>query len=181
MPRENATMHGKIRIFNSQRSIGSARKAQAVFSWRYTVKAAEHRRKMTSVFISDGAPYLSDRIRGVLQKLARTRKAETNKIFVRRISRPRFHDADYLILRKIKPTAQLVKINMLSVMLGYVKKSKDTAANSTARSLYNAANAALTEMDEEGSDLSGYFIICSDKLNFHNILLTARLYNKDRV
>lgn len=48
-------------------------------------------------------------------------------------------------------------------MLGYVKKSKDTAADSTARSLYNAANAALTEMDEEGSDLSGYFIICSDE------------------
>mgnify|MGYP003290764915 CR=1 FL=1 len=61
-------------------------------------------------------------------------------------------------------------------MLGYVKKSKDTAANSTARSLYNAANAALTEMDEEGCDLSGYFIICSDEsLNY----MGSSVFNTD--
>lgn len=38
-------------------------------------------------------------------------------------------------------------------MLGYIRKSKINAANSTAAQVHKAANTALTEMDEEGSDL----------------------------
>lgn len=53
-------------------------------------------------------------------------------------------------------------------MIGYVKKSKAASANTTAKTLYNATNTALTEMDEEGCDLSGNFIIHSDdSLNYN--------------
>ncbi len=54
-------------------------------------------------------------------------------------------------------------------LIGYVKKSKDVAANSNARSISNAFNTALTEMDEEGYDLSGCFIISSDESQNYNV------------
>ena len=38
-------------------------------------------------------------------------------------------------------------------MLGYIRKSKINAANSTAAQVHKAANTALTELDEEGKDL----------------------------
>ena len=38
-------------------------------------------------------------------------------------------------------------------MLGYVKKSKVTSANSNAKSFYNACATAITEMDTEGKTL----------------------------
>ena len=41
---------------------------------------------------------------------------------------------------------------LIPALLGYVKKSKVTAANSSAASLYNAINTVLTELDEEGID-----------------------------
>lgn len=41
---------------------------------------------------------------------------------------------------------------LIPAMLGYVKKSKVTAANSSAASLYDALNTVLTELDEEGVD-----------------------------
>lgn len=41
---------------------------------------------------------------------------------------------------------------LIPAMLGYVKKSKVTAANSSAASLYDAINTVLTELDEEGYD-----------------------------
>lgn len=41
---------------------------------------------------------------------------------------------------------------LVPAMLGYVKKSKVTAANSSAASLYDAINTLLTELDEEGVD-----------------------------
>lgn len=41
---------------------------------------------------------------------------------------------------------------LIPAMLGYVKKSKVTAANSSAASLYDAINTVLTELDEEGED-----------------------------
>lgn len=41
---------------------------------------------------------------------------------------------------------------LIPALLGYVKKSKVTAANSSAASLYNAINTVLTELDEEGVD-----------------------------
>ncbi|MDY4412825.1 MAG: type II secretion system protein, partial [Ruminococcus sp.] len=37
-------------------------------------------------------------------------------------------------------------------MLGYVKKSKVSSANSAAANIYKAINTALTELDEEGAD-----------------------------
>ena len=40
-------------------------------------------------------------------------------------------------------------------MLGYVKKSKVAAANSNAKSLYNAAATALTDMDAKGEPVTG--------------------------
>ena len=39
-------------------------------------------------------------------------------------------------------------------MLGYVRKSKISSANSTASSIYKAINSALTELDEEGIDIA---------------------------
>ena len=41
---------------------------------------------------------------------------------------------------------------LVPAMLGYVKKSKVTSANSSAASLYDAINTVLTELDEEGVD-----------------------------
>ena len=38
-------------------------------------------------------------------------------------------------------------------MLGYIRKSKINAANSTAAQVHKAANTALTELDEEGGTL----------------------------
>ena len=38
---------------------------------------------------------------------------------------------------------------LVPAMLGYVKKSKITTANTTAKSVYNAFNSALTDMDTE--------------------------------
>lgn len=56
-------------------------------------------------------------------------------------------------------------------MIGYVKKSKQSAINSVANSMSKAANTALVEMDEQGLDIDGTFIIGSDSngdLN-HNV------------
>ena len=39
-------------------------------------------------------------------------------------------------------------------MLGYVKKSKVTSANSSAKSFYDAVATALVELDSEGTDIS---------------------------
>ena len=47
-------------------------------------------------------------------------------------------------------------------MLGYTKRSKQATAFSRANSLSKAANSALTELDEKGRDVKGYFIISSD-------------------
>lgn len=44
-------------------------------------------------------------------------------------------------------------------MLGYVRKSKISSANSTASSVYKAINSALTELDEEGIDVSGDYTL----------------------
>ena len=45
---------------------------------------------------------------------------------------------------------------LIPALLGYVKKSKVTAANSSASSLYSAINTVLTELDEEGVDTGAY-------------------------
>lgn len=42
---------------------------------------------------------------------------------------------------------------LVPTMLGYVRKSKLSSANSSASSVYKAINSALTELDEEGIDI----------------------------
>lgn len=42
-------------------------------------------------------------------------------------------------------------------MLGYVKKSKVSSANTSASSIYKAFNTALTDMDGEGYDMGGIY------------------------
>lgn len=54
-------------------------------------------------------------------------------------------------------------------MIGYVAKSKQSSMNSSASSLNKAANTVLVEMDEQGIDLSGTYIIGSDKSMNYNI------------
>ena len=53
--------------------------------------------------------------------------------------------------------------------IGYKEKSKVTSANSSATSVYKAVNTVLTEFDEEGVNIDGYFIVSSDGLNNWNV------------
>ena len=48
-------------------------------------------------------------------------------------------------------------------MLGYVKKSKVSSANTSASSIYKALNTALTDMDGEGIDMGGTYCVEADK------------------
>lgn len=52
---------------------------------------------------------------------------------------------------------------LVPTMLGYVRKSKLSSANSTASSVYKAINSALTELDEEGIDVGGSYLLTYDK------------------
>lgn len=52
---------------------------------------------------------------------------------------------------------------LIPAMLGYVKKSKVTAANSSAASLYDAINTVLTELDEEGVDTGAITTVSGTK------------------
>jgi len=51
---------------------------------------------------------------------------------------------------------------LVPTMLGYVRKSKISSANSAASSVYKAINSALTELDEEGIDVGGDYILQYD-------------------
>ena len=51
---------------------------------------------------------------------------------------------------------------LVPTMLGYVRKSKLSSANSTASSIYKAINSALTELDEEGCDIGGDYLLTWD-------------------
>ncbi len=44
---------------------------------------------------------------------------------------------------------------LVPTMLGYVRKSKISSANSAASSVFKAINSTLTELDEEGIDVGG--------------------------
>lgn len=48
---------------------------------------------------------------------------------------------------------------LVPTMLGYVKKSKLSSANTTASSVYKAINSALTELDEQGIDVGGLYLL----------------------
>lgn len=52
---------------------------------------------------------------------------------------------------------------LVPTMLGYVRKSKLSSANSTASSVYKAINSALTELDEEGIDVGGAYMLTYSK------------------
>ncbi len=45
---------------------------------------------------------------------------------------------------------------LVPAMLGYVKKSKVTTANTTAKSLYNAVNTSLVDLDTEDANIAAY-------------------------
>lgn len=49
------------------------------------------------------------------------------------------------------------------------KMIKQEVLNNIAKSFYTSANSALIEMDEEGYDINGYFIIASDKKYNYNV------------
>lgn len=51
---------------------------------------------------------------------------------------------------------------LVPTMLGYVRKSKISSINTAASNVYKAINSALTELDEEGIDVSGLFIVKYD-------------------
>ncbi len=72
---------------------------------------------------------------------------------------------------KIKGEGWHCEMILYPTMIGYVKKSKQASLNASASSLNKAADVALTEMDEQGLDIDGTFIIGSDSnggLN-HNV------------
>lgn len=72
---------------------------------------------------------------------------------------------------KIKGEGWHCEMILYPAMIGYVKKSKQSSLNTTAKSLQIAANSALTDMEEQGLDIDGTYIIGSDRngdLN-HNV------------
>ena len=48
---------------------------------------------------------------------------------------------------------------LVPAMLGYVRKSKVSGANSAANTIQKAINTALTELDEEGKDIGVYNLV----------------------
>ncbi|MBQ8348073.1 MAG: hypothetical protein IJY19_00270 [Ruminococcus sp.] len=72
-------------------------------------------------------------------------------------------------LYKIKGEGWNTDLIMYPAMIGYVKKSKQASLNSYANTLSKAAMAALTDMDEEGYDIDGTFIISSDESLNYNV------------
>lgn len=44
---------------------------------------------------------------------------------------------------------------LVPTMLGYVTKSRCSSANANAKSLYNAINSSLVDLDSEGEDVAG--------------------------
>lgn len=70
---------------------------------------------------------------------------------------------------KIKGEGWHCEMILYPTMIGYVAKSKQSSLNSSASSLNKAADVALTEMDEQGLDIDGTFIIGSDEKLNHNV------------
>lgn len=79
-------------------------------------------------------------------------------------------DTLYVILQNGEWKVDCVVLPLTVSMVGYVKKSKLTSCNMYAKSLYNAANTALLEMDVEGYDstlLSGNYTFTGS--DFENV------------
>ena len=64
---------------------------------------------------------------------------------------------------------------LVPTMLGYTQKSKLSSMNSAASSIYKASNSALTELDEEGTKIYGYYIISSDEKKNFNVPSTVNV------
>ena len=64
---------------------------------------------------------------------------------------------------------------LVPAMLGYVKKSKVTTANTTAKSLYNAVNTSLVDLDTEDTDIKS-ISGCTSKSGMNSTLL-SKVYN----
>ena len=70
------------------------------------------------------------------------------------------------ILAIIIPVVCFILLILAAILvpayLGYTKKSRQVQINSEANTLYKAANTALVELDEEGENLKGIYVITSD-------------------
>lgn len=70
---------------------------------------------------------------------------------------------------KIKGEGWHCEMILYPAMIGYVKRSKQTAIATSAHNLYATVNTALTEMDEQGLDINGTYIIGSDEKWNYNV------------
>ncbi len=70
---------------------------------------------------------------------------------------------------KIKGEGWHCEMILYPAMIGYVKKSKQASANANAKSIQMSASSALADMEEEGCDISGTFIIGSDEGLSYNL------------
>lgn len=66
-------------------------------------------------------------------------------------------------------------------MLGYVRKSKISSANTAASNVYKAINSALTELDEEGIDVSGMYVLTYNGTNWAADEKLADVLGTDKV
>ena len=66
---------------------------------------------------------------------------------------------------------------LVPAMLGYVRKSKVTTANTTAKSIFNALNTSLVDMDSEGLTLpSAGDNACTGTNGMGNTTLAEKVY-----
>lgn len=70
---------------------------------------------------------------------------------------------------KIKDEGWNGEMILYPTMIGYVKRSKQTAIATSAHNLYDTVNTALTDMDEQGLDINGTYIIGSDEKWNYNV------------
>ncbi len=65
---------------------------------------------------------------------------------------------------------------LVPAMLGYVRKSKVTTANTTAKSIFNALNTSLVDMDSEGAALpTAGDAACDGTSGMANATLSAKV------
>ncbi len=61
-------------------------------------------------------------------------------------------------------------------MIGYTHKSKQASINAQAKTLYNTTATVLTQLDAEGTNVMGTYIICSDEYDNVNVPFEASLF-----
>ncbi len=60
------------------------------------------------------------------------------------------------------PITGILAAILIPSMLGYTAKSNQAAANATAKTILNSYSTTITEMDSEGMNISGTYVICSE-------------------